>query len=86
MKGHKLRFVLKKAGMTRSGYFDHGNGDLPLALPYARKEGGGWKNNRAKQRLIHLLPKRLFLTKPRSKAKAFLKKRLTLKLVELKKA
>jgi len=41
--------ILKKAGMTRSGYPDHGNSDLPLALPYARQEGGGWKNNRAKQ-------------------------------------
>jgi CubicO group peptidase (beta-lactamase class C family) len=41
--------ILKKAGMARSGFFDHGNGDLPLALPYARQEGGGWKNNRTKQ-------------------------------------
>jgi len=42
-------YILKKAGMTRSGFFDHDNGDLPLAMPYARQEGGGWKNNRAKQ-------------------------------------
>ncbi|MFN0177082.1 MAG: serine hydrolase domain-containing protein [Saprospiraceae bacterium] len=41
--------ILKKAGMTQSGFFDHHDDKLPLAMPYARKEGGGWKNNRSKQ-------------------------------------
>lgn len=41
--------ILKKAGMARSGYYDHLDGQLPLVVPYARKEGGGWQNNRDKQ-------------------------------------
>jgi len=35
--------ILKKAGMAHSGWFSHGDQNLPLAMPYARKEGGGWK-------------------------------------------
>lgn len=41
--------ILKKAGMAHSGYFDHSDKTLPLVVPYARKEGGGWQDNRAKQ-------------------------------------
>ncbi|HMQ47662.1 MAG TPA: serine hydrolase domain-containing protein [Saprospiraceae bacterium] len=41
--------ILKKAGMVRSGYFDHNDKNLPLVVPYARQEGGGWVNNRSKQ-------------------------------------
>jgi CubicO group peptidase (beta-lactamase class C family) len=41
--------ILKKAGMARTGFFDHTDTALPLAVPYARKEGGGWQNNRSKQ-------------------------------------
>jgi CubicO group peptidase (beta-lactamase class C family) len=40
--------ILKKAGMTQSGFFDHDAGDRPLAVPYARREGGGWQDNRQK--------------------------------------
>ena len=41
--------ILKQSGMVSSGYFDHTNTQLPLALPYARQGGGGWINNRSKQ-------------------------------------
>ncbi|MCB0569073.1 MAG: beta-lactamase family protein [Phaeodactylibacter sp.] len=41
--------ILKKAGMAHSGYFSHTDTSLPLVVPYARKEGGGWQNNRPKQ-------------------------------------
>jgi len=43
------QYILKKAGMAHSGFFDHRDNTLPLVVPYARKEGGGWQNNRAKQ-------------------------------------
>lgn len=35
--------ILKKAGMEHSGWFDHADAGLPLAVPYARQEGGGWQ-------------------------------------------
>lgn len=41
--------IFKKAGMAQSGFFDHRDEKLPLVVPYARQEGGGWKNNRSKQ-------------------------------------
>lgn len=41
--------ILKKAGMTQSGFFDYNQADLPLAIPYIRKEGGGWQPNRDKR-------------------------------------
>lgn len=41
--------ILKKAGMTQSGFFDYNQADLPLAIPYIRGEGGNWQPNRDKR-------------------------------------
>lgn len=35
--------ILKKAGMTHSGWFDHADPSLPLVMPYARNGESGWK-------------------------------------------
>lgn len=35
--------ILQKAGMASSGYFDQADPKLPIAQPFARKEGGGWQ-------------------------------------------
>lgn len=38
--------IIQKAGMTASGYFDQADPNLPVAQPFARKDGGGWKSAR----------------------------------------